>query len=98
MGASPFGAKKVSDRYVTPRREPAAPLSAEEESEVLALRSLAGLPLRQDGLRPFRAPHHSLSVPGLLGTLVAMCEKLKARLYNDSHTILASRACLGNTV
>ncbi|MBC8367241.1 YifB family Mg chelatase-like AAA ATPase [bacterium] len=50
-------------------REILPPLSAEEESEVLALRSLAGLPLRQDGLRPFRAPHHSLSVPGLLGTL-----------------------------
>jgi len=45
------------------------PLDAEEEAEVLALRSLAGLPLRQDGRRPFRAPHPSLSISGLLGSV-----------------------------
>lgn len=50
-------------------RELLPALNPKEEGEVLALRSLAGLPLRQDGMRPFRAPHHSLSIAGLLGTL-----------------------------
>ena len=64
--AAPGGGKTLLARAL---RELLPPLSPEEEGEVLALRSLAGLPLRQDGLRPFRAPHHSLSAPGLLGTL-----------------------------
>ncbi len=63
---APGGGKTLLARAL---RELLPPLSPEEEGEVLALRSLAGLPLRQNGLRPFRAPHHSLSAPGLLGTL-----------------------------
>jgi len=61
---SPGNGKSLLARAL---RELLPPLDEDEESEVMALRSLAGLPLRQDGLRPFRAPHHSISLPGLLG-------------------------------
>ncbi len=46
------------------------PLSREEAMEVTAIHDLAGLVPPGSGLaaeRPFRAPHHSISLPGLLG-------------------------------
>lgn len=45
------------------------PMSAEEALEVTRIHSVAGLH-RGDGLvgeRPFRAPHHTISAPGLVG-------------------------------
>jgi magnesium chelatase family protein len=45
-------------------------LSEEEALEVIAIHSVAGLLERSsvsDGVRPFRAPHHSISSAGLIG-------------------------------
>jgi magnesium chelatase family protein len=42
-------------------------LSRVERREVIALRSVSGLPTTGSSRPPFRAPHHSLSVAGLLG-------------------------------
>jgi magnesium chelatase family protein len=43
-------------------------LAPEEKREVMALRSLAGLPLSVPGPRPFRNPHHGISLAGFLGS------------------------------
>ncbi|MBN2170301.1 MAG: YifB family Mg chelatase-like AAA ATPase [Candidatus Krumholzibacteriota bacterium] len=43
------------------------PLARDERREVMALRSVAGLD-PTDPRRPFRAPHHTVSVAGFLGT------------------------------
>jgi len=43
------------------------PLDRRERREVMALRSAAGLAVDGSRCRPFRAPHHSLSLAGLLG-------------------------------
>ena len=46
------------------------PLARDEVLEVSAIWSVAGLLARRGGLmsrRPFRAPHHTVSVPGLIG-------------------------------
>lgn len=43
------------------------PLDRGERREVMALRSAAGLAVDASRGRPFRAPHHSLSLAGLLG-------------------------------
>ena len=45
------------------------PMSAEEALEVAAVHSVAGTPRGHDSLavRPFRAPHHSVSYAGLVG-------------------------------
>ncbi|MDF1504284.1 YifB family Mg chelatase-like AAA ATPase [Roseisolibacter sp. H3M3-2] len=43
-------------------------LADEEALEVLAVRSVAGLPVGSDALvRPFRAPHHTISAAALVG-------------------------------
>jgi len=44
------------------------PLTRDERREVMALRSVAGLD-PADPRRPFRAPHHTVSVAGFLGTV-----------------------------
>jgi magnesium chelatase family protein len=44
------------------------PLDDDEALEVLAVRSVAGLPVTSDALtRPFRAPHHTISSAALVG-------------------------------
>lgn len=45
------------------------PLTAEERAEALLIHSVAGQPLDSiaRGARPFRAPHHSISLGGLVG-------------------------------
>ena len=43
------------------------PLDRDERREVMALRSAAGLPVDGSRGRPLRAPHHSLSLAGLIG-------------------------------
>lgn len=45
------------------------PLTDEERAEALLVHSVAGQPVDQiaRGVRPFRAPHHSVSVGGLVG-------------------------------
>ena len=45
------------------------PLSESELREVMALRSIAGLPVGTDSSRPFRAPHHTVSVAGFVGSM-----------------------------
>ena len=42
-------------------------LTEAEAMEVLAVRSVAGLPYDAGVCRPFRAPHHSISAPALVG-------------------------------
>lgn len=44
------------------------PLSPQAELEVLRIRSVSGLPARSGApIRPFRAPHHTISAAGLVG-------------------------------
>jgi magnesium chelatase family protein len=44
------------------------PPDREELLEILTIQSVAGLPVDHHGTRPFRAPHHSVSVAGFLGS------------------------------
>ncbi len=45
------------------------PLGETERREVMAIRSVAGLVVDGSRRRPFRAPHHTVSVAGFLGSL-----------------------------
>jgi magnesium chelatase family protein len=61
----PAGAGKT----MLARRLPSVlpPLDDAEALEVLAIRSVAGLPAVDAPARPFRAPHHTVSTAGLVG-------------------------------
>lgn len=50
-------------------RESCPPLTEEERAEALLVHSVAGQPIEAiaRGVRPFRAPHHSISAGGLVG-------------------------------
>lgn len=60
-----------SGKTMLARRLPSIlpPLSPEEAAEAMLVHSVAGEPLRalERGVRPFRAPHHSISRGGLVG-------------------------------
>ncbi len=60
-----------SGKTMLARRMPTilAPLTAEERIEAMLLHSVAGQPTERldKGVRPFRAPHHSISPAGLVG-------------------------------
>ena len=63
---SPGNGKSLMSRVLS---DLLPPLTESELREVMSVRSVAGLPVASDTRKPFRSPHHTVSVAGFVGSL-----------------------------